>query len=316
MKNSPGPDPVLRPFRRVAVLKGGPSSEREVSLRSGAAVAGGLREAGYEVVEVDVTQARLKLPAGIEAAFIALHGAYGEDGGVQADLEKCGVPYVGSGPRSSLVAFDKRLTKAAFDAAGVATPAWEVLSDPAARTLPLPVVLKPPCQGSSIGIHRVFRHAEWAAAFTDAVRYDGEVLVEDYLPGRELTVGILGGEALPAVEIRAPRGYYDYVSKYTKGRTCYLVPAPLTGLETRRARALGLAAFRALDCAGFGRTDIRLDSRGRMGVLEVNTIPGFTETSLLPKAAAAAGYSFAELCDRIMRSAALKGQASRRMLRL
>ena len=140
MKNSPGPDPVLRPFRRVAVLKGGPSSEREVSLRSGAAVAGGLREAGYEVVEVDVTQARLKLPAGIEAAFIALHGAYGEDGGVQADLEKCGVPYVGSGPRSSLVAFDKRLTKAAFDAAGVATPAWEVLSDPAARTLPLPVV--------------------------------------------------------------------------------------------------------------------------------------------------------------------------------
>ena len=297
-----------RPFRRVAVLKGGPSSERDVSLRSGAAVAKGLRGVGYEVVEVDVTEARLDLPAGIEAVFIALHGAYGEDGGVQADLEKRGLPYVGSGPQASRVAFDKRLTKAAFDTAGIATPAWEVLSDPAARTLPLPVVLKPPCQGSSIGIHRVFRRAEWAAAFADAVRYDGAVLVEDYLPGRELTVGILGDEALPVVEIRAPRGNYDYVSKYTKGRTCYLVPAPLSGSETRHAQALGLAAFRALGCAGFGRTDIRLDPRGRMGVLEVNTIPGFTETSLLPKAAAMAGYSFAALCDRILRSAALKGR--------
>ncbi|MEI7435543.1 MAG: D-alanine--D-alanine ligase [bacterium] len=308
MKKRAKPVAPPRPFRRIAVLKGGPSSEREVSLRSGAAVANGLREAGYEVVEVDVTKARVALPAGIDAVFIALHGAYGEDGGVQADLEKRGVPYAGSNPQASRVAFDKRLTKAAFDAAGIATPAWEVLSDPAARKLPLPVVLKPPCQGSSIGIHRVFRHAEWAAAFADAIQYDGEVLVEDYLPGRELTVGILGDEALPVVEIRAPRGNYDYVSKYTKGRTCYLVPAPLSVSETRQAQMLGLAAFRVLGCAGFGRTDIRLDPRGRMGVLEVNTIPGFTETSLLPKAAAIAGYTFSELCDRILRFAAVTGR--------
>jgi D-alanine-D-alanine ligase len=295
----------LSPFSRVAVLKGGPSAEREVSLRSGAAVAAGLRQAGYKVAEIDVVAPRLELPEGIEAVFVALHGEYGEDGRVQQELVDMGIPYTGGGPDASRAAFDKRLTKRLLFTAGVPTPAYELLTAAGDRTLPLPLVVKPPCQGSTIGISRVVREADWEAGFAAAREFGEEVLVEEYIEGRELTVGLVCGETLPVVEIAAPDGWYDYGAKYTSGVTEYHVPAALTDAEAALCSDLGRRTFEALGMRGLGRVDLRLSAQGRALVLELNSIPGFTETSLLPKAAAAAGINFSELCDRIMRSAVL-----------
>jgi D-alanine-D-alanine ligase len=297
-----------KPFRQVAVLKGGPSSEREVSLRSGAAVAQGLCAAGYTVAEVDVTAARLDpLPAGTEAVFIALHGEFGEDGQVQSLLEQGRIPYTGSGPSASRVAFDKRLSKRVFQQAGIPTAPYEILGPTARRSLPLPLVVKPPRQGSTIGIHRVFNEAEWAPACADARRYDEEILAETFIDGRELTVGIVVDRALPVIEIEAPGGWYSYEVKYTKGATRHLVPAPLDAPTAQRCQALALDTFHALGCRSLARVDFRMDPDGQLYVLELNNIPGFTETSLLPEAAAAAGIAFAALCDRIMATATLEG---------
>lgn len=302
-----------KPFRRVAVLKGGISTEREVSLRSGAAVAAGLREAGYTVDEVDITSVALDLPRGVEAAFVALHGAFGEDGQVQALLEQRRIPYTGSGVEASRAAFDKRLSKVVFDRGGIATPRWEVLGRSSDLRLPLPVVVKPPCQGSTIGVHKVSDASQWAAAFDDAARFDGEVLVEDYIPGRELTVGIVGREALPVIEIVAPDNWYDYRAKYSGvAGTQYLVPAPLDEAVAEHCREIGLRTFVALGCRGMGRVDLRMNSSGELFVLELNNLPGFTATSLLPKAAAQAGLAFPELCDYIMRMATLDAVEMRR----
>lgn len=294
-----------RKFQRVAVLKGGPSSEREISLRSGAAVAAGLREAGYAVQEIDVTAPVLELPPDVEAVFIALHGEFGEDGQVQALLEKSGIPYTGSGPAASRRAFDKRLSKAVFVDAGIPTPAYEILTPTQQRGLPLPLVVKPPRQGSTIGVSRVFAEADWSGALAAACKYDQEVLVEEFIPGRELTVGIVGDEALPLIEIVAPDGWYDYDAKYRAGGSRHLLPAPLDGATAERCGTLALQAFRALGCRGFARVDFRLRPDGQLFVLELNNIPGFTETSLLPEAARAAGWTFSALCDRIMSLATL-----------
>jgi D-alanine-D-alanine ligase len=295
----------MKEFKKVAVLMGGPSSEREVSLNSGRAVAKGLREAGYEVAEVDVTGREIGLPPGVDAAFVALHGEFGEDGGVQALLERSGVPYTGSGPAASRRSFDKKLSKEVFMRCGIPTPEYELLRPGGRRSLRLPVVVKPPCQGSSIGVSRVFTEAEWEPALKVGFHFGPELLVEEYIEGRELTVGIVGTEALPLVEIVAPDGNYDYESKYTRGRTQYLVPAPVEESTGRECQALALRVFTALGCRGFARVDFRLTASGRLFVLELNNIPGFTETSLLPKAAACAGLAFPALCDRILSSAAL-----------
>lgn len=292
-------------FRKVAVLMGGPSAEREISLRSGAAVANGLRASGYAVTEIDVKDRTLTIPPGIEAAFVALHGEFGEDGGVQAILERAGIPYTGSSPEASRAAFDKKASKAVFAARGVPTPEFEILRAGQARRLPLPVVVKPTCQGSSYGVHRVTAEEEWAAAAADVFTYGPDLLVETYIPGLELTVGIVDGEALPAIEIVAPEGNYDYTAKYTKGMTQYLVPAPIEPAVAARSQAIALQTFHALGCRSLARVDFRLSPAGELFVLELNSIPGFTETSLLPKAAAAIGISFAALCDRIMNTAAL-----------
>jgi D-alanine-D-alanine ligase len=295
-----------RRFQRVAVLKGGPSEEREVSLRSGAAVAAGLREAGYRVAEIDVRGARLNLPRDTEAVFIVLHGAFGEDGQIQQLLDERGLPYTGSGTAACRTSFDKRLSKEVFRRTGIPTPDYELLGPGQAPTLPLPVVVKPPCQGSTIGVHRVAAAAEWDAALTDALRFGNEVVVETYIPGRELTVGVVGATALPPIEIRALDGWYDYRAKYASGgQTQYLVPAPVGAACAARCQELALAAFRELGCRGFARVDFRLAADGGLYVLELNNIPGFTATSLLPKAALAAGIAFPALCDRIMQLAAL-----------
>ena len=296
---------MKRRFERVGVLMGGPSAEREVSLASGAAVTRGLRSAGYEVTPIDVPGPGMDLPAGMAAAFLALHGTFGEDGTVQQILEDRGIPYTGSGPEASRTAFDKIATKRACQAAALPTPAYEALENSVERTLPLPVVIKPALQGSSIGLHLIREDGEWEEALRDARSYGETVLVESFIEGRELTVGVVGVEVLPVLEIRAPEGHYDFRAKYTQGLTEYLVPAPIPAETAAEAQRNALDAFRTLDCRGMARVDFRMHAAGALYLLEVNTIPGFTETSLLPKAAQAAGIDFPELCHRIMDSASL-----------
>jgi D-alanine-D-alanine ligase len=297
------PPMTSKRFQHVAVLMGGPSAERDVSLRSGAAIARALRSLGYQVDEVDITTESVALPRGVEAAFIALHGTFGEDGSIQALLEKMRVPYTGSDVEASRAAFDKIASKRIFEKAGIPTPRYETLRSGMQRTLPLPVIVKPPRQGSSIGVSKVETEAEWGRAVHAAEQYDSEVLVEAFIEGRELTVGVVGDKVLPVVEIRAPEGQYNYHAKYTKGVTEYLCPAPVDEAVARRCQQVAWDVFAALDCRGMGRVDIRLSADNEPYVLELNSIPGFTETSLLPKAAQAAGIAFPELCEMILNQA-------------
>ena len=296
-------------MKRVAVVMGGTSSEREVSLKSGAAVVEGLKQAGYDAVPVVLDEDRIdRLPEGVEAVFLALHGGYGENGGVQADLDKLAMPYTGPGAAASRITIDKIATKRVLDAAGVPTAAYEVLPRGTDVTsLPLPVVVKPPRDGSSVGISKVTEPGQWAAALKTARDVDpqGEVLVEAYIPGREWTVGVIGGEALPVVEILAPGGWYGFQEKYTKGVTNYVFPdavedAPLVA----QCQLFALLAFQAAGCRGVSRIDFRVTPDGLPYVLEINTIPGFTATSLLPKAAAKAGMPFSALCAKLLENAA------------
>lgn len=281
---------------------GGSSREREVSLRSGKAVAGGLREAGYEVVPVDIEGRAVDLPD-VDAAFIALHGEFGEDGQVQEILDRQRVPYTGSGVEGSRNSMDKAATKRIFADAGIPSAAYELLRAGDEPGMSFPLVVKPANEGSSIGLHKVDSQQEWEEAFRDALQYDETVLVEEYIDGRELTCGIVGGRTFPVIEIVAPGGWYDYGAKYTKGRTEYIAPANIEDSVAESCCALTNSVFTALNCSGFGRVDFRLNSRGELYVLEMNTIPGFTETSLLPKAASCAGIAFPELCSIIMESA-------------
>lgn len=296
-----------RIYNKVAVLMGGPSDEREISLKSGAAVANGLRGCGYEVSEVDVTGHEVILPDGIEAVFIALHGEFGEDGQVQAILDDMNIPYTGSGAVGSHKAMNKVLTKQIFAEFGIPTPEFEVLEYGQDRDIDLPVVVKPACQGSSIGVHCVFSEEEWESAIKDAFCYGQDVLVEKFVSGRELTVGVVGRKPLPIIEIVAENGWYGYEAKYTKGKTEYIVPAQIDNDLAVEAQEIALKVFDALECGGFGRVDFLLSDDNELEVLELNTIPGFTETSLLPKAAAASGIGFSDLCDLIMRSIPLLG---------
>jgi len=293
---------------KVAVLYGGTSSEREVSLRSGAAVAKALVVAGCKVSEVDVTGPSFTLPRGIDVVFPVLHGTFGEDGGLQRVLEDKGVPYVGSGVLASYSAFDKIRSKQIFLNEGIPTPAYEILLRRGARhfALPLPVFVKPAKEGSSVGAHRVFEEAEIEPALADAFQFDEYVLVEEFIDGRELTVGFLGDDPLPIVEIKPLQGWYDYKNKYTKGNTEYITPAELPDAVTRAVQFMSRRAYLSLGCRHLGRVDVLLARNATPYVLEVNTIPGFTETSLLPKAAKAAGISFEQLCQRLVEMACEK----------
>ena len=292
-----------RRYHRVGVLFGGPSAEREVSLDSGKAVVSGLREAGYECDAVELPAREFRIADGVEAVFIALHGEFGEDGQIQAELDRQGMPYTGSGAVCSRRCMDKRRSKEVFRAAGIPTPEYELLQAGGTRTLPLPVVVKPVAQGSSIGVHRVRKEAEWNKAVENTLLFGPEVLVESYIAGRELTVGIVDRDVFPVVEIVAPNAWYDFGAKYRKGSTRYIVPAELDSGTTESCLRVAREAFEALGCRGFGRVDMRLSEDGQPYVLELNTIPGFTATSLLPKAAASVGVSFPDLCDRIMATA-------------
>ncbi len=287
----------------IAVLKGGLSSEREVSLRSGAAVAKALAAQVASVVEVDIQSRDFELPAGTDMAFIALHGAFGEDGQVQEILEQKGIAYTGAGVLESRNGFDKIPSKLLFEKAGVKTPAFEILKKPADTPgrLRVPFVVKPPCQGSSVGIEIVKDPDEIKPAIQRGYEYSGELLIEEFHPGRELTVGIIGDRVLPVVEIKPKSGFYDYKNKYTQGASDYQVPAILTVDQTRIVQQEALKAYQSLGAdIVYGRVDVILDEDNNPWVLEVNTIPGMTATSLLPKAAAAVGISFPELCQQVM----------------
>ena len=294
-------------FHNVAVLMGGVSSEREVSLRSGQAVVKGLEAAGYAVTPVILEREAVEgLPSGTEAVFLALHGGYGEGGGVQADLDRLGIPYTGAGAAASRLAMDKIATKRRLEAHGVPTAEYEVLAPGATTTrLSLPVVVKPPREGSSVGISRVLSPEAWAPALARARQCDPEVLVERYIAGREMTVGVVGGEAYPVVEIIPAGGWYGYEAKYVTGDTVYtFLDAPADGAIEARCRELALRTVAALGVRGLGRVDFRVDAAGACFVLELNSLPGFTATSLLPKAAARAGVDFRALCARIIELAA------------
>lgn len=292
-------------FNRVAVFKGGISSEREVSLRTGAAIAQGLRNGGYDVAEIDLETREVVVPEGVEAVFIALHGQFGEDGGVQRILKEQGIPYTGSKEESCRIAFDKVLTRTRLGECGVPVPRGELLENADDRTMPFPLVVKPPREGSSVGCHIVTDEKDWNSAFADAARYSGVALVEEYIPGRELTVGVVDGQVLPVVEIQTRSEWYDYDAKYVTGETRYVVPAELDDATVDALQKIALDTFNALDARDFGRIDIRLSPEGKPYVLELNSIPGFTASSLLPKAAQAAGIGFSELCCRIMELARL-----------
>jgi D-alanine-D-alanine ligase len=287
----------------ILVMAGGASAEREVSLRSGAAVARALRSLDHGVTQMDPQDDRWTVPAGIEVVFLALHGTYGEDGTVQRRLDEMGMLYTGCDAESSRIAFDKLETKRRCVAAGVSTPRFTVVRS-ARAGFPLgwqpPLVVKPVRQGSSVGLRFVDQVEDWREAVAATLLHDSEALVEERVLGRETTVGILAGEALPVVEIRPLDGGYNYENKYTPGATEYSCPAAFDRVTTERLQELALRAFDAVGGRDYGRVDMMVGGDGQPLVLEVNTLPGMTETSLLPKAALAAGIQFADLCQRMV----------------
>ncbi len=294
---------------RTAVLCGGPSAEREVSLDSGRAVTAALREAGVPVECVELADATPGPLDGLDPdiCFNALHGAFGEDGALQRLLDERGLAYTGSGAAACALAFDKTAAKDALAAAGVPTPAWTVVApgtDAAAAVasagLAGAVVTKPVRGGSSQGVTLVRERSALAAGVRCAQAYDGRVLIEQLIEGRELTVGVLDGEALPVIELATDRAFYDYEAKYLADDTRYLCPADLPTAVAARVTETALAACAAFGLQHFARVDCMLDADGTPWVLEGNAIPGFTGHSLLPKAAAAAGIAFPELCLRIL----------------
>ncbi len=292
---------------KIAVLLGGPGSERQVSLVSGKAVASALREAGFtNVTEVDVTGHEVSLPPGTELAYVVIHGTFGEDGELQRQLEEKGVPYTGARSRSSVVAFDKSLTKEILVREGVQTPRSELIriSDGIRRpSLPLPCVIKPTNEGSSVGVHIINNEEDIDAALKDASQY-GDILVEEYIQGKELTVGIVGGQALPIIHISPRSGFYDINNKYPwmnhEGGTDYFCPADLPEDLTLKIQELAVRAYEAVGVEVYGRVDVILrDSDKEPFVIEINTIPGMTPSSLLPKAALQAGWPYGDLCEKI-----------------
>ncbi len=284
-------------------MLGGPSAEREVSLRSGAAVAKALRSLGHEVQELDPQKPGWTLPAKTEVVFLALHGTYGEDGTVQEELEKLGVRYTGCGPEASRYAFDKALAKERFLAAGVPT-AKSMLIESHTTHWPRgwnpPVVLKPARQGSSVGLQFVNRIEDFGGALAESFRYDSKVLMEEKIEGRETTVGILADQALPVLEIRVKKGVFDYRNKYTPGAAEHVCPAEFDAATTEKIQAAALGAFRAIGGRDYSRVDVMVQPNGSPVVLEVNTLPGMTEVSVLPDAAAAGGFDYAHLCERMV----------------
>ena len=310
---------------KVAVLMGGTSAEREVSLMSGSGVLHALKAQGVDAYAFDPAARELSdlRREGFDRVFIALHGRHGEDGCVQGALELLAIPYTGSGVMASAIAMDKTMTKRVFVAEGLPTPRWRWLAPDAqgretVRSVPdelgLPLIVKPPREGSSIGVTRVAGYSEMAAAVELARRYDPDVLCEEFIDGEEVTCPVLGSgaeaHALPVVRIVAPEGNYDYQHKYFTDDTAYLCPSGLPETEEREIQRIVVAAYRALGCRGWGRADLMIRAADRAPfLLEMNTSPGMTGHSLVPMSARAAGIGYETLCLRLLASAALDGAA-------
>ena len=299
--------------KKIGVLMGGPSSEREISFKSGRAVEEALRSSGLNVVAIDVDkdiEERLK-EEGVEVAFIALHGKYGEDGTIQALLESLVIPYTGSRVEASRMAMDKVASKEVFFRNEIPTPDFYVLKKENKKeivlsqllrhsTIKVPVVIKPTREGSTIGVSVVKKEEDFLPALDKAFQYDDKILLEEYIDGREVTVSILNGSALPIIEIVPRHGFFDFEAKYTNGLTKFKVPAPLTKELYGKTQEIALQSHRALGCRGMSRVDMKVSRKGKPYVFEVNTIPGLTPLSLLPMAAQAAGMSFPELCRKLI----------------
>lgn len=293
-------------MEKIAVLMGGTSNEREVSLLSGKNVADALESTGkYEVVRVDVKDNTLDdMPKDVSRAYIALHGGWGENGGVQAALDKLKIPYTGPGVLASQIAMDKVKTKMVLEMKGVPTAAWGVISVGGEKKspLPFPVVVKPPKDGSSVGISKCRDEKEFAEGLELALKTDGEIaLIEEFIPGREFTVGVIDGEPLPVIEIVAKGGWYGYEEKYNSEETKY--PFFEDPVLAPKMQKIAVDAYNAVGCRGVTRVDFRMSPMGRMYVLELNTSPGFTSHSLVPKAGMKTGLSFAGVCEKILASA-------------
>lgn len=299
---------------RVGVLMGGQSAEREISIKTGRAVCQALTRRAYDVFPIDVDaslpqQLRTKR---VDVAFLALHGPGGEDGTVQGLLDVLGIPYTGSGVRASAIAMDKAVTKAVLNENGIPVPHGVVLRRgerhqawPA--TLKYPRVVKPSTEGSTIGVSIVRKPSALPSALRRAYQYGSTVIVESYIDGREVALAVFDGQVLPAVEIVSPGGFYDFEAKYEKAETRYLCPAPLARKLLTQLQKLAVQAYQVIGCSGAARVDFRVTRRGRPAILEINTIPGMTERSLLPMAAAQAGMPYDTLVERILGSALRKG---------
>ena len=297
---------------------GGPGSERDVSLATGHGVSKALRSLGADVVEVDVHDENFALPKDVDLAFITIHGTFGEDGQLQEILEERGVPYTGDGVEASRAAFDKILSKEKFREYDVVTPDWEVIEAGQRPTISVPLVVKPARQGSTVGVVIVKDASELDSAMAEAAKYDRKLLIEKFVSGRELTIGILGDLALPILEIIPKGGFYDFNNKYpflnpqAGGGAEHVCPAKIDPNKTKQIQKQALHAFRALGLVVYGRVDVLLPDSGNPFVLEVNTIPGMTEASLLPEAAAAAGINYVDLCARIIALSRARAERSRR----
>ena len=294
-------------FGRVAVMLGGHSSERDVSLASGQAVLAALQQRGVDAHAWNPAQTdwRTFIDAGFDRVWNALHGTGGEDGALQGALEWLGVPYTGSGVTASAVAMDKICSKHVFQAGGIPTPAYRVIhsvadAGRAADELGLPLVIKPACEGSSVGMSIVRVPDELAAGAARALEFAGPAIAEAYVSGAELTISVLQGEALPAIRIETPREFYDYAAKYESDETRYICPGIDDAEQAERFAAVALAAFNEIGARGWGRVDFMTGPGGEPLVLEINTVPGMTSHSLVPMAAREAGIEFDELCWRVL----------------
>jgi D-alanine-D-alanine ligase len=298
--------------KKIAVLMGGPGREREVSLATAHGVSKALRTLGMDVVEVDVRDENFALPKDVDLAFIAVHGTFGEDGQLQKILEDRRIRYTGDGVEGSRNAFDKILSKEKFLEHKVATPEWEVIDAGRRPKMSVPLVVKPAREGSTVGVVIVKNESELDEAMKEAAKYDRKLLAEKFVSGRELTIGILGDQALPIIEIIPKGGFYDFNTKYpflnpTAGASAqHVCPANIDATLTKKIQELALQAFRALGLMVYARVDVILSDTGEPFVLEANTIPGMTEASLLPEAAAAAGIGYADLCTRIIALSGLR----------
>ncbi|MBQ5846718.1 MAG: D-alanine--D-alanine ligase [Selenomonadaceae bacterium] len=304
-------------MKKIVVVMGGPSTEAEVSRRSGTAILEALKAKGYNAEGLELNPATFAndiKASGAEFVFNALHGKFGEDGIIQGTLEMMGIPYTGSGVMAAAVTMDKVATKRFFMAEGIPTPKAHTyfryefkkrdLTGEILQEFSVPVVVKASSQGSSIGVVIVEKAEELEAALSEAFKYDREVLVEEFIKGRELTVAVWGNEenqeALPIIEITTVTGRYDYVTKYKVGASTHIIPAPLPEEVTKKVKEIAIRAFAVCGCSGMARVDFMLGEDNQPYVIEVNTIPGMTETSLVPDAGRAAGIEFPELCARIL----------------